>query len=196
MEWTGQVGTRSSHSPRAARAAAGGEGAGLEPGEAQPPSDSSRGSRPPPRATPSAPHRSPPGPILPEAALRPPRPPRGSRREGDRGQRQEGSNLSLLSHHGRCYSLARARTRTSWKAPGWTYLTLVRWGHRLLHRPTGTAYRPVRRTRPSACVCLSGSCRIHPPPAPPTKSRCLCGRFPLRHTSACALPGRRVCWEL
>lgn len=142
--------------PRPARAAAGGEGAGLEPGEAQPPSDSSRGSR----ASTAGDAQCAPRPPSPRARSprssprRPPRPPRGSRREGDGGQRQEGSNLSLLSHHGRGYSLARARTRTSWKAPGWTYLTGVHWGHRLLHGPAGNECAPLGSQHPPVRLSL------------------------------------------
>lgn len=92
---------------RPARAAAGGERAGPELGEAQPPSDSSttRGSR---ASTAGDAQRAPrllSGPFFPRRPLASPRSPKGSRREGDWDQRLEGCSLSLPSHHGRCYSL-------------------------------------------------------------------------------------------
>lgn len=79
--------------PRPARAAAGGEGAGLEPREAQPRSDSSRGSRACTAGDAQcAPRPPPPGPVLPGAALSvPPAPERESwgRRPGPAAGRQQ-----------------------------------------------------------------------------------------------------------
>lgn len=113
---------------RPARAAAGGERASPELGEAQPPSDSSttRGSR---ASTAGDAQRAPrhlPGPFSPRRPLASPRSPKGSRREGAWGQQLEGCSLSLPSHHGRCYSLpahglpGKHRAGLTWLLPAGT----------------------------------------------------------------------------
>lgn len=169
----------------------GARAAGDSPGT--PGSRASTGGRRPERPTPLA--RA----VRGEATPVCPRSPRRTRREGA-ASRAAGGQQALPPQPPWPVRLpARARRRTSWKAPGWAYLTGARRGRRLLHRSTETAGRkprlgsqhpPVRPRRPPK--------ELPDPPASSSLTRppCRCGWFLLRLRRACALPCRRVSWEL
>lgn len=96
----------------------GGEGAGPEPGEAGPPSDSSaQGSRASTAGATQRAPRPPPGPGHPKAALSGPCSLRGTRGEEDPGRRLEEQQPLPPQPPWPVRLPARARRRTSWKAP-------------------------------------------------------------------------------
>lgn len=190
----GRISTSSSHSHGRRGLQPGGEGASPEPGEAGPGSDSSQIClrAPPPRATPSASCGSCPGPFAPKQPQRPLATGQGLGANEIRAALLEDSNLSLLSHHGWYDTLPAPADGLPGKHRSWlTYLAPAE-ATDLLHRPAGTACRSAPSTRRSACVRLPGSCRIHPPEAPPTRRRW----FPLHRRRARALPNRGASWEL
>lgn len=123
---------------------------------------------PPPQAPPSAPQGPQPGPVTPKSPSASPAPCEGPVRKKTQAGGWKSSNLSLLSHHGRCDSLPAPADGLPGKHP----LDLPGW--RLLGPPAPSQTREDCRSSVPAPARLPPR-ELPDPPASstPTRPRCL-----------------------
>lgn len=111
------------------------------------------GARAPPRGRRPAPRGPHPGPLAPK---QPPASPSSRRATGRAGDRAGGRKTAVLPSSATMAGAtpsARARRLTSWKAPGWPYLTGTRWGHRPPSQTYGDSL-PLGDQHQPVCPCL------------------------------------------